>query len=498
MVRVRGTLFLPLKGNPMASLFPVILCGGTGSRLWPLSRSGQPKQFIEFGKNSLLTDTLARCARLEFTRLIAVSNEEHRFYVKDAVRQLPAADIILESTQRNTAPAIALAAFRAQEAGEGQALLLVLPADHRMAPEDVFVEAVHKALPAASEGRLVTFGITPTAPATGFGYIIAGAALSDGLYAVSRFQEKPDAATARRLLGSGTALWNSGMFLFRADCYLEQLQRFRPDIFDAVSTAWQGRRTDGRFLRPAAAPFRACPTDSIDYAIMERTDRAAVMPLQLHWNDLGSWEAFYEISPHDENGNARQGDVMVEDCRNCYLHSTGRLLAAVGVEDLTVVETRDAVLVARRDRVQDVKRIVQRLEQERRPEHAQHPRVCRPWGSYERLAEGERFQVKRIVVEPGEELSLQKHYHRAEHWVVVGGVAEVTLGEQVRLVTENESIFIPQGSLHRLRNPGKLPLLLIEIQTGSYLGEDDIVRISDAYGRTATPSEPSTDHKETQ
>lgn len=482
----------------MAPLFPVILCGGTGSRLWPLSRSGHPKQFIEFGKSSLLAATFARCARLDHEHLIVVSNEAHRFHVHDAVRQLPTADIILEPTQRNTAPAIALAAFRAQELGGEQALLLVLPADHRMDPEEVFTEAVHKTLPAAAEGRLVTFGITPTAPATGFGYIIAGAGLPYGLHEVSRFQEKPDAATARRLLESGTALWNSGMFLFRADCYLEQLERFRPDIFAAVSAAWQGRRTDGRFLRPASDAFCACPADSIDYAIMEKTDRAAVMPLPLRWNDLGSWEAFYEISPHDEDGNARQGDVMLEDCCNCYLHSTGRLLAAVGVEDLAVVETRDAVLVARRDRVQDVKRIVQRLEKENRPEHALHPRVCRPWGSYERLAEGERFQVKRIVVEPGGELSLQKHYHRAEHWVVVGGVAEVTLGEEVRLVTENESIYIPQGSLHRLKNPGKLPLLLIEIQTGSYLGEDDIVRVSDVYGRTDPPSAPSADHKEAQ
>ena len=322
----------------MAPLFPVILCGGTGSRLWPLSRSGHPKQFIEFGKSSLLAGTLARCARLDHEHLIVVSNEAHRFHVHDAVRQLPTADIILEPTQRNTAPAIALAAFRAQELGGEQALLLVLPADHRMDPEEVFTEAVHKTLPAAAEGRLVTFGITPTAPATGFGYIIAGAGLPYGLHEVSRFQEKPDAATARRLLESGTALWNSGMFLFRADCYLEQLERFRPDIFAAVSAAWQGRRTDGRFLRPASDAFCACPADSIDYAIMEKTDRAAVMPLPLRWNDLGSWEAFYEISPHDEDGNARQGDVMLEDCRNCYLHSTGRLLAAVGVEDLAVVE----------------------------------------------------------------------------------------------------------------------------------------------------------------
>ena len=482
----------------MASLVPVILCGGTGSRLWPLSRSGHPKQFIEFGKSSLLADTLARCARLEHARLMVVSNEEHRFHVKDAVRAFPATDIILEPARRNTAPAIALAALRAQEDGDGRALLLVLPADHRMDPEEVFVEAVQAALPAAAEGRLVTFGIAPTAPATGFGYIITGPELSAGLYEVSRFQEKPDVDTARTLLASGTALWNSGMFLFRADRYLEELQRFRPDILTAVRKAWQGRRTDGRFLRPAADAFCACPSDSIDYAIMEHTDRAAVMPLPLRWNDLGSWEAFYEISPHDENGNARQGDVMLEDCRNCYLHSTGRLLAAVGVEDLAVVETRDAVLVARRDRVQDVRRIVQRLEQAHRPEHALHPRVCRPWGSYERLAEGERFQVKRIVVEPGGELSLQKHYHRAEHWVVVGGVAEVTLGDAVHLITENESIYIPQGSLHRLRNPGKLPLLLIEIQTGSYLGEDDIVRVSDAYGRTDPEPAPPAAHKETE
>ena len=471
----------------MTTLFPVILCGGTGSRLWPLSRAGHPKQFIEFGSTSLLADTLARCAGLEHDRLLIVSNEAHRFYVSDTVRNLPAADIILEPEQRNTAPAIALAALRALEVGGPQPVLLVLPADHRMEPEDVFVRAVRTALPAVEEGRLVTFGITPTSPATGFGYIIRGEALPHGLYEVARFQEKPDAATARRLLDSGEALWNSGMFLFRADVYLEQLRRFRPEMFAAVSAAWQRRTADGRFLRPDAEAFCASVADSVDYAIMEKTDRAAVIPLPLRWNDLGSWEAFYEISPHDAEGNARQGDVMTEGCRNCYLHSTGRLVAAVGVEDVAVVETRDAVLVARRDRVQEVKNIVQRLEAAKRPEHALHPRVCRPWGSYERLAAGDRFQVKHIVVNPGGELSLQKHYHRAEHWVVVGGVAEVTLNDSVRVVTENESIYIPQGSLHRLRNPGKLPLLLIEIQTGGYLGEDDIVRVSDIYGRADAP-----------
>ena len=480
----------------MITVFPVILCGGTGSRLWPLSRAGHPKQFIQFGRTSLLADTLARCARLEHERLLVVSNEAHRFHVSDTLRDLPAADIILEPEQRNTAPAIALAALRALEGKDARPVLLVLPADHRMEPEETFAQAVRTALPAAAEGRLVTFGITPTAPATGFGYIIRGDALPDGLYRVARFQEKPDAATARHLLDSGEALWNSGMFLFRADVYLEQLGRFRPDILDAVSAAWQRRTTDGRFLRPDAEAFRACAADSVDYAIMEKTDRAAVIPLPLRWNDLGSWEAFYEISPHDAEGNALQGDVMAEGCRNCYLHSTGRLLAAVGVEDLAVVETRDAVLVARRDRVQDVKNIVRRLEAAKRPEHDLHPRVCRPWGSYERLAEGERFQVKRIVVEPGGELSLQKHYHRAEHWVVVGGVAEVTLNDSVRLLTENESIYIPRGSLHRLKNPGKLPLLLIEIQTGGYLGEDDIVRVSDVYGRADAPPAAPADDKE--
>lgn len=480
----------------MTTLFPVILCGGTGSRLWPLSRAGHPKQFIEFGSSSLLADTLARCAKLEHERFLVVSNEAHRFYVSDTVRELPAVDIILEPDQRNTAPAIALAALRALESGAPCPVLLVLPADHRMEPEEVFTQAVRTALPAAAEGRLVTFGITPTSPATGFGYIISGDALPDGLYNVARFQEKPDAETARRLLDSGEALWNSGMFLFRADVYLEQLGRYRPDMLEAVSAAWRQRTTDGRFLRPDGEVFCACASDSVDYAIMEKTDRAAVIPLPLRWNDLGSWEAFYEISPHDADGNARQGDVMAEGCRNCYLHSTGRLLAAVGVDDLAVVETRDAVLVARRDRAQEVKKIVRRLEAAKRPEHDLHPRVCRPWGSYERLAEGERFQVKRIVVEAGGELSLQKHYHRAEHWVVVGGVAEVTLDDSVRLLTENESIYIPRGCLHRLRNPGKLPLLLIEIQTGSYLGEDDIVRVSDAYGRADAPPAALADDKE--
>ena len=360
----------------------------------------------------------------------------------------------------------------------------MLPSDHTVQPVETFIAAVREALPAAESGALVTFGITPTMPATGFGYIVRGAAMrTGGCFAVRRFQEKPDAATAQALIDAGDCYWNSGMFLFRADVYVQALRRHAPAMFAAVCAAWEKRQQDHDFVRPDAELFTACPADSIDYAVMEHTDKAAVMPLNVAWNDLGSWEAFYQTMPKDADNNACVGDVLLENSRNCYAHSTHRLVAALGLEDVAIVETADAVLVAHRHDVQQVKHIVEVLKQKNRPEYALHPLVYRPWGSYEGLARGDRFQVKRIIVNPGAELSLQKHHHRAEHWVVVGGTAEITVGESTRLLTENESVYIPLGTVHRLKNPGILPLVIVEIQSGGYLGEDDIVRLEDNYGR---------------
>ena len=379
-------------------------------------------------------------------------------------------------------PAIALAAFAALSGG-GDPLLLVLPSDHVLKPQDVFAEAVARARACAESGRIVTFGITPDAPETGFGYIRRGGALPSGGYAVARFVEKPDLARAEAMLADGGYLWNSGMFLFRASIYLEELALHAPGIHAACRAAWEGHHADRDFIRPDADAFLSSPADSIDYAVMEKTDRAAVVPLTADWSDLGSWEAFYEAAPHDGDGNVRVGDVYAEGAENCYLHASNRMVAALGVSDLVVVETADSVLVADRARTQDVKNIVESLKKEGRGEAESHPLVYRPWGSYETLARGERFQVKRIIVKPGGQLSLQKHHHRAEDWVVVEGTAEITVGDKVLLYHEDQSTYIPLGTVHRLKNPGMIPLVIIEIQSGSYLGEDDIVRLEDSYGR---------------
>lgn len=486
------------KKNVGKNIKVCILGGGSGTRLWPRSRALYPKQFMQLGGHTLFTDTLERCRPLgEDLRPLVVCNENHRFYVAASLQEENMrGEILLEPTGRNTAPAIALAAFQAlgmahmslpTKGGDinGQPpVLLVLPSDHTVHPVNTFIQAVRDAMPAAESGYLVTFGITPTTPATDFGYIVRGTEMrGETCYAVRCFQEKPDEGTAQALIDAGDCYWNSGMFLFRADVYLQELCRHAPAIFEAVRQAWEQRQQDHDFLRPNAELFTACPADSIDYAVMEHTDSAAVMPLSLEWNDLGSWEAFYQTMPKDADNNACVGDVILEHSHNCYAHSTHRLVAALGLDDVAIVETADAVLVARRNEVQQVKRIVELLKQQKRPEYALHPLVYRPWGSYEGLAMGDRFQVKRIIVNPGAELSLQKHHHRAEHWVVVGGTAEVTVGDSTRLLTENESVYIPLGAVHRLKNPGILPLVLIEVQSGSYLGEDDIVRLSDIYGR---------------
>lgn len=468
----------------MQNIAPVILCGGSGTRLWPLSRETYPKQFVDMGEGrTLFKDTLLRARRTPgCLEPVVVCNEAHRFYVTAALYECDVrATILLEPAPRNTAPAIALAAF-ALICNGADPLMLVLPSDHAISDEDAFFKGVASAAALAEQGHIVTFGVTPTSPETGFGYIEQGDALSGG-YRVARFVEKPDATTAGAMLGRGGFLWNSGMFLLRASVYLNELERFAPEIHAACRAAWEGRTTDGAFCRPDADAFLASPSNSIDYAVMEQTDHAAVVPLSTGWSDLGSWEAFYQAEQADDSGNVCHGDIMTQDAENCYFNAQHRLLTAIGVRDLVVVETSDAVLVAPRQRVQDVKAIVGRLQSAQRAECRQHPRVYRPWGSYETLVMDGRFQVKRIIVNPGAELSLQMHHHRAEHWVVVSGTAEVTNGNEIRLYTENQSTYIPVGTRHRLKNPGAIPLVLIEIQSGAYLGEDDIVRFADVYGR---------------
>ncbi len=482
------------------NLVPVILCGGSGSRLWPLSRSEAPKQFMELNGSTLFGDTVQRAAALPGVKGFCICcNEKQRFFAAAILQGLHTqAALLLEPQGRNTAPAIAVAAFQALEdaalarpdQGDGAApLLLVLPSDHIVQPQSAFAEAVNSAATLAAEGYLVTFGIAPQGPETGFGYILHGQALGQG-YAVQKFEEKPCLARAEALLHAGGCSWNSGMFLFRADRYLEELKNHAPQMYAACAAIWASRHSDHDFTRFDPALFAACPSNSIDYAVMEHTSRAAVLPLEIEWSDLGSWQAFYNVSPKDATGNACVGDVLLQDSHGSYLHSTSRLIAGVGLEDMVVVESPDAVLVAPRGRVQDVRRIQNALQAAGRNEAHVHTRVHRPWGSYESLARGQRFQVKRIEVSPGASLSLQKHHHRAEHWVVVRGTAEITRDGQTFLMSEDKSTYIPLGGVHRLHNPGRIPLEIIEIQTGSYLGEDDIVRLEDNYGRL-----PETSHQ---
>ena len=467
----------------MAQLQPVLLSGGSGTRLWPLSREAYPKQFLPLaGDDTMVQATWRRVEALADLAPIVVANEEHRFLVAEQLRQVgaPVPAILLEPVGRNTAPAIAAAALQAM-AGGADPLLLVLPSDHVVRDVAGFQRAVREASSAAEAGALVTFGIVPDAPETGFGYIQAEA--GDGLRQVLRFVEKPDAATARSYLDAGGYYWNSGMFLFRASRYLEELARFRPDIVDAVRAAHVAARHDGDFVRLDKDAFSACPSDSIDYAVMEKTADAMVLPVDIGWNDVGSWSALWDVAERDADGNAHHGDVIAVDSRNSYAYAQ-RLVALVGVDDIVVVETDDAVLVARKDKVQEVKQVVARLKQEQRSQAVLHREVHRPWGSYGSVDNGGRHQVKRIKVKPGAALSLQMHHHRAEHWIVVSGTAKVTRGDETLLLSENESTYIPLGVKHRLENPGKVPLELIEVQSGSYLGEDDIVRFEDVYGRS--------------
>ena len=420
--------------------------------------------------------------RISPDTIYIVCNQGYRFYVGASLQENgEQGRILLEPAPRNTAPVIALAAFSARE--QGDPLLLVLPSDHILKDDSIFTNSVYETCTVAEQGRIITFGITPTGPETRFGYIRQGAAIAPGILSVERFVEKPDAPSAEAMLKEGGYSWNSGMFLFKASVYLHELQRYAPEIYTACEQAWKKHIIEQDFIRPEAEAFAGSPVDSIDYAVMEHTDTAAVMPLAVRWNDMGSWEAFYEESDKSTEGNVCTGDVITQDVHNCYLHGTGRLIAALGVENLAIVETRDAVLVGKRSQLQDVKKIVAELKDRNRSEYRQHPRVFRPWGSYETLAIGSRFQVKRITVNPGAQLSLQMYYHRAEHWIVVSGTAEITNGDISRLYTENQSTYIPLGTIHRLKNPGTIPLVIIEIQSGSYLGEDDIVRLDDIYGR---------------
>jgi mannose-1-phosphate guanylyltransferase / mannose-6-phosphate isomerase len=476
------------------SVQPVVMAGGSGTRLWPLSRAGFPKQFLSLGSDdSLFQQAVARLMGLSSADIrveapLIVGNAEHRFLALEQLREkgvVPAA-VILEPVGRNTAPALTLAALAACEGG-ADPVLVVSPADQTVADPVAFTAALQRAVRGAAAGSIVILGVTPTSPETAYGYIRSTA--GEGLAKVAQFVEKPDAATAARYLAEGGYAWNSGMFVLRASVWLAALQQFRPDILAATRAAWSGRTPDERFIRPTREAFLAVPSESVDYAVMERCPGSAydirMVPLDAGWNDLGAWDAVWQVAPKDAAGNSGVGDVMFEDSRNTLVHASGRLVATLGLDNVVVVETADAVLVADRERSQDVKKLVARLDQGSRTEHALHRKVHRPWGWYDSVDAGPRFQVKRIMVNPGATLSLQMHHHRAEHWIVVQGTAEVTCGDRKTILGENQSTYIPLGETHRLANPGKLPLEIIEVQSGAYLGEDDIVRFEDTYGRTS-------------
>lgn len=466
-------------------ILPVIMAGGTGSRLWPLSRNLMPKQFLTLhGNHTMLQSTVQRLAGLDTQAPLIICNEEHRFIAAEQLRQLNklSNNILLEPIGRNTAPAIALAAFTAVKQGQDP-LLLVLAADHIIADTAAFTAAVKQAEVLAQADKLVTFGIVPTAPETGYGYIKRGEAVS-AAFKVAQFVEKPNLETANSYLASGQYYWNSGMFMFKASVYLAELKQHRPDIYAACEQAMADTNPDLDFIRIDAKAFNACPDDSIDYAVMEKTGHAVVVPLAAGWSDVGAWSSLWEISEKDANGNVYKGDVLSTGSKNNYVFAETGLVATVGLQDVIVVQTKDAVLVAAKDKVQDVKAIVQQLKAAGRTEHHIHREVYRPWGKYDSIDNGQRYQVKRITVKPGEKLSIQMHHHRAEHWIVVSGTANVTVDGKDTLLTENQSIYIPLGAIHALENPGKIPLELIEVQSGSYLGEDDIVRFADRYGRS--------------
>lgn len=465
---------------------PVVLAGGTGSRLWPKSRAALPKQFLALtSAHTMLQETLLRLPKYEVENALLICNEEHRFLAAEQLRTANIAfdQIILEPVGRNTAPAIALAAINELSKGKDP-VLLVLSADHLIQDKAAFHEAIRRATLLAEANKLVTFGIVPTEAHTGYGYIEAGDALDDNGYVVKEFVEKPDVETAKTYLDGNKHFWNSGMFMFKASVYIEELKAFNPRILDACEESLKNAESDLDFLRIDKEAFSVCPDDSIDYAVMEKTTKACMVTLDAGWNDVGSWTSLWDTAKNkDENNNVVLGDVILTDVNDSYINSEQRLISVIGLDNVIVVETKDAVLVAAKDQVQNIKRVVSQLKLEKRPEFEFHREVLRPWGSYDSIDTGERYQVKRITVKPGEKLSVQMHHHRAEHWIVVSGTASVTIGEKTSLVAENESVYIPVGEVHALENPGKIPLELIEVQSGSYLGEDDIVRFSDRYGR---------------
>ena len=459
----------------------VFLAGGSGSRLWPLSREAHPKQFLALdGEDTMLQATVKRIEGLNVESSVTICNEEYRFLVAEQLREInKLSSIILEPIGKNTAPAIALAAF----AAEDDPLLLVLSADHVIQNEFAFTQAVTEAIPLAEEGKLVTFGIVPKEPHTGYGYVKKGQEVKGG-FVVDRFVEKPSSYVAQKYLDSESYLWNSGMFLFRASRYLEELKKFCPDIFDACEISILNAEPDLDFIRVNKNKFMACPSASVDCAVMEKTADAVVVPMNAGWSDIGSWSSLWDISEKDCNGNSTHGDAMLHDTRNCYVKTDGKLVTAIGVDHLVIVSTKDAIMVAHKDSVQDVKIITAKLKADSRSEWKLNREVFRPWGKYDVIDSAERYQVKRITVKPGAKLSVQMHHHRSEHWVVVCGTARVTNGENTFLLSENESTYIPAGIIHALENPGKVDLELIEVQSGSYLSEDDIVRINDIYGRS--------------
>ncbi len=472
----------------MSVLIPVILSGGAGTRLWPLSREMYPKQLLALtSKRTMLQDTASRLAGVAGAKPpIVVCNEAHRFTVAEQIRALgsEASAILLEPVGRNTAPAVALAALKAREI-DADATLVVAPADHVIRDARAFQAAAEVAMTQAQGGKLVTFGIVAHAPETGYGYIRRGDGTGPA-YPVAQFIEKPPLDVASQFVASGDYYWNSGMFVFKASRYLDELKTFAPDILEAATAAFKAAKIDLDFVRIDKVAFEKCRSESIDYAVMEKTRDAIVLPLDAGWSDVGSWSSLFDALPADEDGNVLQGDVLVHDTHDCYVHSTSRLVTAVGMDDHIIVETKDAVLVAPKERVQDVKELVALLKKSGRPESALHREVFRPWGSYDSIDNGERFQVKRLSVKPGGVLSLQMHHHRAEHWIVVQGTARITCNEKIFLLSENESTYIPVGATHRIENPGKVPLHIVEVQSGSYLGEDDIVRFEDNYGREGT------------
>lgn len=469
-------------------LLPVIMAGGTGSRLWPMSRELYPKQFLRLhGVNSMLQETVNRLEGISVREPVVICNEEHRFLVAEQLRQINklSHNIILEPVGRNTAPAIALAALNAVSQGDDP-IMLVLAADHIINDCQAFHQAVTKAIPFAKKDSLVTFGIVPTGPETGYGYIQRGETTVNDIseaFKVERFVEKPDLKTAEQYIHSGEYYWNSGMFMFRAKRYIQELEKFRPDILDACKAAMKDSDSDKDFITIDKDKFSTCPDESIDYAVMEKTSNAVVVPLDAGWSDVGSWSALWDVSSKDELGNAVTGDTYLHDTQNCYINTDEKLVAAVGVDNLVIVSTKDAVLVVDKSKVQDVKKIVEHLKLTKRSEYRRHRETYRPWGRCDIVVNEERFNVNRITVKPGGAFSMQMHHHRAEHWIVLSGTAKVTIGDKTFLITENQSTFIPIGSVHRLENPGKIALELIEVQSGSYLGDDDIIRIKDHYGR---------------